>query len=154
MAFNMPGQVPFSHYPSLLFWAQKNELSGAHFPSQPKPMPSAEPWEEGVLSGRPGGWVLACTRTGMLSILQAVYLAEFLHTWLKLCHVFSGGCFWGCQEVQKLVGRTLDEWGGWRGKSFVWQSLLRPTQSPTKSPRSCHQKFWNLSKVLREVRRY
>lgn len=37
MAFNTPGQVPFSHYPSLHFWAQKKELSRAHFPLPVKP---------------------------------------------------------------------------------------------------------------------
>lgn len=68
MAFNMSGQVPFSH------WAQKTELSGAHFPSQSKPRPSAEPREE---------WVLSAGQTG-----------EFQNAHTQACLVFSRLCTW------------------------------------------------------------
>lgn len=138
MAFKTPALV-FSHYPSLYFWPQKDVFSGTHFLSIVKVDPKYRTLRRGGTQGQ-ARWVSSRIHTGMLSILQAVSLAEFLHIRLKLCRA---ELFWAASEaakrLSKLWAKTLKNGKGGRGKSSrVYKAFSGLVQPPNQSLLSWH----------------
>lgn len=77
--------------------------------------------------------------TDMLSTLQAVYLAEFLHTWLKLCQFSLLAVSEAVKRLNKLWAEPLRHAKGKRGRG-PWddKGFLCLLQPPAENPWSCH----------------
>lgn len=75
------------------------------------------------------------THTGTLSTLQAVYLAGFLHTWLKLCQVSLLAAAETFERLSKLWAEPLRNGEGKRGRG-LWddKAFLDLAQPPAESP--------------------
>lgn len=73
--------------------------------------------------------------TGTLSTLQAVYLAEFLHTWLKPCQFSLLAASEAVERLSKLWAGPLRNGEGKRGRG-PWddKAFLDLAQPPAESP--------------------
>lgn len=126
-------------------------FQGLTSPLPSKLMPSAEPREEGVLSGRPSGWLLECIQACLVSILQLCAGLTFSthgrssvrFLWILLLRLLRGRAT--CRGKPRWTGR-VERQSPWGDKALL--GLL----SPKPRARSHASEDSGISKTLGGVR--